>query len=258
MKTEHSHDEIIYRITSRELRKQIKKHNEFVDVILYNFDFTASDYDKELANSIYLSNEFYTNRTELYHLLSFVYNEEVTIDYLLKKIKACDEIDEKGIVAKMLLAVTPEDFNCKSYHKITEWIDSLQELADKRLCGADLLVVTGFFELLKNSAYYWMAKEWGGSGKGYAYLNKSKRRTKSDKPQSQTTSQEIGEIALADAIVMAAGCIVTAVGGAISPVFAAPLLKATVRHAALASAEKALEIAERHRKENDKENPSNQ
>lgn len=253
MKTEHSHDEIIYKITNKELRKQIKKHNEFVDEILSNFDFTASDFDKKLVNSIYSSSDLYTNRTELYYLLSDVYSKEVSIDYLLKKINGCDELEERCIVAKMLLAVSPEDFKCKSYRKITEWIDSMQELAEKKLHRADLLIVTGFYEMLKNSAYYWMAKEWGGSGKGYAYLKKSKRGAKSDKPQSQITSQEIGEIALADAIAMAVGCIATAVGGLIAPEFALALMAMTVRHSIIASLKKAVEIVLRHIKEKDQE-----
>lgn len=230
-----SFDEIMDGIKYSEFQIEVENHNHYLNSIFEIFDFDADNYQEELIRCI-LELELDTNELDIDAPL-------MTFNDMIYEIYTTAEIDDANRVVELVSLLDADIFEHESFEYISHIVDSVQSVAFKELKGVDLMVVFGYSELLYNSSYYWMPNDWGGCGTGFEILNnrvyiKSKE---TDKPsEDKTTAEIIGEVALTDAAYMAGGCIVTAIGGAINPALALPLLKAAVKRAAKKSAKAAI------------------
>lgn len=229
--TANNSAEIVDGLSYNDVMVECAMHNEYLDDIFDIFNFGASNYDDELnrcINALYLDADIDLSINSFNDLINLIYNSP--------------NINNHSRVAELISALDKKIFQSESFNYVTNIIDSVQHLAISELTGTDRITVCGYAELLRNSAYYWMPTNWGGYGRGYEILsivNGMKSRA-SETGKDKTTQEIVGEVAATDAGWMALGCLATAVGGAINPALALPLLKQAVIVAAKRSANAAL------------------
>lgn len=230
--TANNSAEIVDGLSYNDVMVECAMHNEYLDDIFDIFNFGASNYDDELnrcINALYLDADIDLSINSFNDLINLIHNSP--------------NINNHGRVAELISALDERIFQNESFNYVANIIDSIQQIAISELIGTDKITVCGYAELLRNSAYYWMPTNWGGYGRGYEILSmvNGMNNRASETGKDKTVQEIVGEVAITDAAWMAGGCIATAIGGAINPALALPLLRQTVKIAAKKSARAALE-----------------
>ena len=227
-------------ITYDDLREDAARHNAYLDDLFSYFNFDAEDYDEEMKRCVRESKFDNMSDEEKEQLIKEYGNNPSSYEDIIDDIDSCKLISQPDRVYDLISTFDTTLFAVASYERICGMADSIQTIALKELAEADMFLVVRYTEMIKASSYYWMSPEQGGSGVGYSILTIYIPKTKEGTPGQSTAANAIGHAALADCATAAVGCLVTAIGGAINPALALPLLKGTAHVAAHASAHAAI------------------
>lgn len=234
-------------ITYDDIREDAARHNAYLDDLFSYFNFNAEDYDEELKRCISESNFDNMTDKEKEQLLEEYGNNPDSYNDIIDDINSCKLITQPDRVYDLISTFDTTLFTIASHERICFMADSIQTIALKELEEADRFLVVRYTEMIKSSSYYWMSPEQGGSGIGYSILTMYVPKTKEGNTSQSTAANAVGHAALADCATAAVGCLVTAIGGAINPALALPLLKGTAHVAAHASARAAIkEVKKKH------------
>lgn len=235
--------ELFLGITYSDVITNSMSHNGYLDDLLSNFNFYASDYEEELINAIKKLTFGNITADEIDRLISDTTGYADYYTDLHNDIYNSQFISNPEEVYSMIGTIDSSLLDTISYARIQVIIDSLQGEAYMNLDNFDMFFVINYTEMVRYSSYYWMSPEQGGMGDGYSILTMSLTPgTKDNKPQGSTASQAVGQAALADCATAAVGCLITAAAGAINPALAGPTLAWAAKKAAKNSAAAAIKV----------------
>lgn len=157
-------------------------HNEFLSQIAKDFDYSKlgkSDSYEELHRCMQklpcdqrivdsVINDFYKKHCDVMDATSY-YN--MWKDSLNSSVLASDFINKDLLMSYIQQArsfVSNEELN---YDKLSDDITSLMASAALVLSEDELQVLLAYADVLKNSAYFWLPEEFGGSGEGSVFFN---------------------------------------------------------------------------------------
>ena len=248
--------ELCYGITYNDIIQNAQRHNKYLDDLYRLFNFDADDYDMELIRCINESDFDNIDEEEKKILLGKYGDYQYSCSDVQDDLFSTEVINNPFDIYYIMEIFDSTLLDTSSFEKISTMVDSIQYLAFNfiELTDVDMFIVLQFTEMIRSSSYYWIPAYRGGSGIGFGYLSHFNKTiiSKDSQPNDTTLSGAIGRAVLADCATAAVSCIATAIGGAINPAAAYPLLKLSAHIAGIASHYVADKEIEKHKKNNEK------
>ncbi|MDD2476998.1 MAG: hypothetical protein PHI32_13960 [Dysgonamonadaceae bacterium] len=211
-------------ISDRDIEKMAELHNDYLEIMVRNFDYQASDYVLE-TRRCFLSEEIelLSNTEKKAALMGFDErslkksngankNLPPNFEDLIEVVNNSGFDNSQRLVYSLESAYAFIDQETMmSCDELAASLDNILEDGKETLEFRELVVLKSFIQTMKASSRFWFPIELGGNGIGDEHLRKIRSISKLQMPW-------YGQAALSDCFSMGAGMVGVAIAGACGPV----------------------------------------
>jgi hypothetical protein len=204
-------------ISDNDIKKLAQTHNEYLEKMVANYDYSTKDAFLAVKESFLKSDLALLNESDKQNIFKKIENQSismnnlkggsivsvVTLETLINEININDSENHDVLIQYLQSATDKATKGLISRTALSSFLDSLSNNAIISLNEKELIIFKTYTETLKASVYFWFPIELGGSGIGYAHLQKLAGNKKSFLPWygaaliSDASSMGIGMIGVA-------------------------------------------------------------
>ncbi len=206
-------------ITDSDIVKLAQKHNNYLTEIIKNYNYDSvpdyiENFEKNFINTA-LDGLSQTERIQIIENMKKRHNQKnnmipITSNDLILAIDSCSKFENKDKMIELVNTATSIIIkDTSTCAEINSFLDSLFLEKSNNFTKLELIVLKSYFETLKASANFWYPIERGGTGIGYAYIQKLHGDKKAN-------IGPLGSALISDASSLGFGMIGVAIAGAVS------------------------------------------